>query len=71
MQTKMTLQILAGDESDRFARLPYRTPECRALLFRGGDPLCASGDLVTDDEGQGTGTGNSGEDSGYNNLDNP
>ena len=55
----------------RAERQPYRAPECRVLMFRGGDPLCDSGDLIDDEEGGGTGTGNSGEGPGYNDPDNP
>ncbi|MBQ3454093.1 MAG: hypothetical protein IJG25_04430 [Thermoguttaceae bacterium] len=49
-------------------RLPYQTPQCRTFTFRGGDPLCATGDDNNGDlgEGEGTTTSNSGEGTGSN-----
>ncbi len=49
--------------------LPYRAPEVRVFTFRSGGVLCASGDLIDDDEGSGTYTGNSGEGTGSNQND--
>ncbi|MBR2584873.1 MAG: hypothetical protein IKE64_05510 [Thermoguttaceae bacterium] len=69
MRQTMKFQPLALREPAE--RLPYQTPECRVFTFRGGDRLCDSGDLIDDEEGGGTGTGNSGEGPGYNNPDNP
>ena len=68
MRQTTTFQRPAADFAER---LPYRAPECRVLMFRGGDPLCESGDLIDDEEGGGTGTGGSGEGPGYNDPDQP
>ena len=69
MRQTMTFQRpAAGGFAER---RPYRAPACRVFTFRGGNRLCDSGDLIDDEEGGGTGTGNSGEGPGYNDPDQP
>ena len=68
---RQTMKFQPPAASGRAERRPYQTPACRVFTFRGGGALCDSGDLIDDEEGGGTGTGNSGEGPGYNDPDQP
>ena len=61
--------LVLSKSAEPAGRLPYQTPEGRVFMFRAGDPLCDSGDLIDDGEGGGTNTGNSGEGTGSNEND--
>ena len=67
MRYETKIQFSACDRSGQpDERLRYMAPECRALVFSTADPLCESGDLITDGQGEYFDTNNGDEGTGEN-----